>query len=679
MFDRSQVRWILLVFALVIWSLPAQAERFHVSLDGTRISGPSVPGDWSADNCYATLAVALTPAAAADSILFASAVHTVDSLLDLDVAFLGNSTLSSDWSDATLDLGNDGRLNSPGSHLTLRIQGLTLRGGDSQRLHPALVTEGTDLELSGCRFHGFHANADGNDGGSAFRLLWSSTLVAEDCEISDNHCLGRGGAVFVGSLCTISFERCRFLGNSARTSGDPRGGAIHVDGHYGGSVATFLDCELSNNICGGPGGAASMRNCSVTWERCVIAGNRSGQDNGWSEGAGLHHNRYTGESGQPMTATALNCTFENNKGATDLELNGGDGGGFFASGALDGVVQSLVEDCLFRDNYNLQGAGVYISRYAEGIIRRCRFIDNTAYYMGGGAFKGGPFAANDGETLLIEQSLFVRNLAGYDTDGNPTLDYNRGGAICCRMHPRVVAKHCTFVDNRCSQSSYYFGDAFAHYFEYGAWNEDNLCVLQNCVFWGETGSHQQVYSTDGGMEAVDNCALVAGELNIGDFVPSGLVALAASPFESLDTGYPLTGGPLIDAGLDLGYTADIDGQPMPVGGAPDIGCYEWYDVVAVGDDLPAATPVLTVGPNPFNPRTVLSCRLAVPAEVYLVLYDSRGHQVRQLWSGLVTDGEHRWTWNGSDDAGRDCATGVYLARLVIDGRRAVTHKLALVR
>ena len=679
MFAGHQVRGLLLVLSLVVWSLPAQAGRFHVSLDGTRTSGPSVPGDWSAENCYATLAAALNPAAAADSILFAPAEHIVGSLLELDVAFLGNSTLSADWSGATLDLGNDGRLRSPLSHLTLRIQGLTLRGGDSQRTNPGLEVENTALELAGCRFHSFYATADGNDGGSALRLIWSSSLIAEDCEFLDNHCAGSGGAVFVGSLCTISFERCLFFGNSARSSGSPRGGAVHVDGRFGGSVATFRDCELLDNICGGPGGAASMRNCSVTWERCVISGNRSGQDNGWSEGAGLHHNRYTGEGGPPMTATALDCTFENNKGATDLELNGGDGGGFFASGALDGVVQSLVEDCLFRDNYNLQGAGVYISRYAEGIIRRCRFIDNTAYYMGGGAFKGGPFAANDGETLLIEQSLFVRNQAGYDLDGNPTLDYNRGGAICCRMHPRVVARNCTFVDNRCSQSSYYFGDAFAHYFEYGAWNADNLCVLENCVFWGENGNHQQVYSTDGGMETIDNCALVEGELNVGDFAPGGLVVLTSSPFTSLETGYPLAGGPLVDAGLDLGYTTDIDGQSIPVGDAPDIGCYEWYDVVAVDDELPPAVPVLTVGPNPFNPRTVLSLRLSDPAEVSLVLYDSRGHQVRQLWSGPVTGGEHRWSWNGRDDAGRDCATGVYLARLVVDGRQAVTHKLALVR
>ena len=679
MFDRRHVRQILLVFTLTVCSLPAQAGRFHVSLDGTRTSGPSVPGDWSAENCYASLAEALTPAAAADSILFAAGEHTVTILLDLDVAFLGNSTLSSDWSAATLDLGNDGRLNSSGSPMRLRIQGLTLHGGDSQRQHPALVTGGTELELAGCRFHGFHATADGYEGGSVVRLLWSSTLVAEDCEFSGNHCVGRGGAVFVGSLCTISFERCRFSANSAHTSGDPRGGAVYVDGRHGGSVATFLDCELLNNFCGGPGGAASMRNCSTTWERCVIAGNRSGQENGWSEGAGLHHNRYTGDGGQPMTVTALNCTFEDNVGATDVELNGGDGGGFYASGALDGGVQSLIEDCLFRDNYNLQGAGVYISRYAAGTIRRCRFIDNTAYFMGGGAFKGGPFAANDGEILLIEQSLFVRNLAGYDADGNPTLDYNRGGAICCRMHPRVIARHCTFVDNLCSRSSYYFGDAFAHYFEFGAWNEDNLCVLQNCVFWGETGSHQQVYCTDGGMEAIDNCAVAVGELDVGDFVPSDLVTLTASPFTSLETGYPLSGGPIIDAGLDLGYTTDIDGLPMPEGDAPDIGCYEWYAVVVVDGELPGATPVLTVGPNPFNPRTVLSCRLSAPAEVYLVLYDSRGHQVRQLWSGTVPGGEHRWTWNGRDDTGRDCATGVYLARLVVDGRQAGTHKLALVR
>ena len=42
-------------------------------------------------------------------------------------------------------------------------------------------------------------------------------------------------------------------------------------------------------------------------------------------------------------------------------------------------------------------------------------------------------------------------------------------------------------------------------------------------------------------------------------------------------------------------------------------------------------------------------------------------------------GRHEVRWDGRDDRGRDCATGVYLARLVVDGRQASTHKLTLVR
>jgi len=34
------------------------------------------------------------------------------------------------------------------------------------------------------------------------------------------------------------------------------------------------------------------------------------------------------------------------------------------------------------------------------------------------------------------------------------------------------------------------------------------------------------------------------------------------------------GSPAVDAGIDLGYKLDFDGNPIPSGSAPDMGAYE---------------------------------------------------------------------------------------------------------
>ncbi len=52
----------------------------------------------------------------------------------------------------------------------------------------------------------------------------------------------------------------------------------------------------------------------------------------------------------------------------------------------------------------------------------------------------------------------------------------------------------------------------------------------------------------------------------------------STPFASIDSdaaGFlPAIGSPAIDKGVDLGYSSDFSGKPVPVGAAPDIGAFE---------------------------------------------------------------------------------------------------------
>ncbi|MBD3222990.1 hypothetical protein GF314_17310 [bacterium] len=90
---------------------------------------------------------------------------------------------------------------------------------------------------------------------------------------------------------------------------------------------------------------------------------------------------------------------------------------------------------------------------------------------------------------------------------------------------------------------------------------------------------------------------------------------------------------------------------------------------------------LSCYPNPANPRTTI--RLDLPAagaaRVRVDLYDVRGRRVARLHDGpLRGAGPHALSWDGRDDRGRALASGVYLARAVVDGE-AMSGKVVLVR
>ena len=74
-------------------------------------------------------------------------------------------------------------------------------------------------------------------------------------------------------------------------------------------------------------------------------------------------------------------------------------------------------------------------------------------------------------------------------------------------------------------------------------------------------------------------------------------------------------------------------------------------------------------PNPFNPAVVLPLDLATDAtEVSLRVHDVLGRRVRQVWQGPLRAGQHRFVWDGRDEAGKAVAAGVYIYRVEIDGR-----------
>ena len=83
-------------------------------------------------------------------------------------------------------------------------------------------------------------------------------------------------------------------------------------------------------------------------------------------------------------------------------------------------------------------------------------------------------------------------------------------------------------------------------------------------------------------------------------------------------------------------------------------------------------------PNPFNPLTVIRFYLPETQEIVLDIYDVSGKRVAMLAGGIVERGYHDVTWDGRNDSGALCASGVYFTRLRA-GKVEASRKMLLLR
>lgn len=101
-------------------------------------------------------------------------------------------------------------------------------------------------------------------------------------------------------------------------------------------------------------------------------------------------------------------------------------------------------------------------------------------------------------------------------------------------------------------------------------------------------------------------------------------------------------------------------------------------VVKVDEPVVPETFRLTNYPNPFNPRTTISYRLPVDANVRLTIYNSLGQTVRVLTEGKAAAGSHSAVWDGLGDDGLPAPSGLYFYRLQTDDFTE-TQKMMLLR
>jgi hypothetical protein len=83
-------------------------------------------------------------------------------------------------------------------------------------------------------------------------------------------------------------------------------------------------------------------------------------------------------------------------------------------------------------------------------------------------------------------------------------------------------------------------------------------------------------------------------------------------------------------------------------------------------------------PNPFNPSTSIEFSLPARERVSLKVFDVSGRLVRTLVDGPLSDGSHRYAWDGRNERGASVASGVYFYVLKSESIRQ-SRKAVLLR
>lgn len=138
-------------------------------------------------------------------------------------------------------------------------------------------------------------------------------------------------------------------------------------------------------------------------------------------------------------------------------------------------------------------------------------------------------------------------------------------------------------------------------------------------------------------------------------------------------------------GLDGTELESINfGTPIDaINAIPDIVGDQTYEMVAGGRDgrvycysggieVPVAVPEMPVrpqnfnssaAPNPFSSQTRISFFLPREQQVTVEIYSAGGKLQSVLMQERCAPGNHEITWQGNNDSGKDCPSGLYLYRI----------------
>ncbi len=237
--------------------------------------------------------------------------------------------------------------------------------------------------------------------------------------------------------------------------------------------------------------------------------------------------------------------------------------------------------------------------------------------------------------------------------------------------------NCTFADNAAEDAAVLVDDRITVNF-------------YNCIFYGNepndiilNGQYNEgsVTFTHCLIENGEDDVLLYGEgysLEIAYLLTDdpGFLGTGATPYELAQGSQCINAGTTDIPGFDFEPGAiDLAGNPRVYDGQVDLGCYE-YQSESTEDLIENPSHQFKAYPNPFNPETTISFSVRPNDQATLAIYNLKGQRVKSC--GKFQTGKHKIVWDGTNDALKPVASGVYLCRLK-SNTETKTRKLMLLQ
>lgn len=105
---------------------------------------------------------------------------------------------------------------------------------------------------------------------------------------------------------------------------------------------------------------------------------------------------------------------------------------------------------------------------------------------------------------------------------------------------------------------------------------------------------------------------------------------------------------------------------------------EYYPGVhQANSSIPVLIGINNIYPNPFNPSTTISYAAKSSGDIMLIIYNVKGQVVRSFQQYSSQPGLYKQIWDGRDNLGRTCASGVYSVVLVYGNESHVSKAVLM--
>lgn len=150
------------------------------------------------------------------------------------------------------------------------------------------------------------------------------------------------------------------------------------------------------------------------------------------------------------------------------------------------------------------------------------------------------------------------------------------------------------------------------------------------------------------------------------------------PFSLLENSPCIDAGSPDTTGLNL-PEYDLLGNERIYNDCIDIGAYEWQATSLNNYEVDVLNTNISNYPNPFNPETTISFSIPENSKVDISIFNIKGQKIKTLVHNEFVLGNHSFIWKGDDDSGKLASSGVYLYKLMVNGKIEAIKRCLLLK